>query len=279
MIVVEAIVTPRGISARNRHLLTSLIRSVTGPFSVQEAATALALPITRTQRFLAYLADRGWLVRVCRGLYASVPLDALHPDEWREDPWVIAAKLFGPDYYIGGWTACENWSLTEQIFLDTVVLTTREMRRKEISIQGFPFLVKHVSERRVFGTKPVWRDRTAVNVSDPSRTLVDILEVPSLGGGLRHVVDIMDRYFGEEHRDDELLVAYVRQVGNRVVFKRLGFLLEVLDVHAPDLLRACEDSVSSGVSRLDPGLPNRGPIAWRWNLRVNRTIQPEEAFS
>ncbi|MXZ24230.1 MAG: hypothetical protein F4Y80_05060 [Caldilineaceae bacterium SB0665_bin_21] len=279
MFVVAAMVTPKGISARNRYLLTSLIRSVTGPFTVQEAATTLALPITRTQRFLAYLAERGWLVRVCRGLYAPVPLDAIHPDEWREDPWVIAAKLFGPDYYIGGWTACENWSLTEQIFLDTVVLTTRETRRKEVSIQGFPFLVKHVSESRVFGTKPVWRDQTKVDVSDPSRTLVDILEVPSIGGGLRHVVDIMDRYFKEEYRNDELLVAYVRQVGNRVVFKRLGFLLEVLNVHAPELLRACEDSVSSGVSRLDPGLPNRGPVAWRWNLRVNRTIQLEEEFS
>lgn len=270
---------PKGISARNRHLLTSLIRSVTGPFTVKEAAIALALPITRTQRFLAYLAERGWLVRVCQGLYASVPLDAISPGEWREDPWVIAAKLFGPDYYIGGWTACEHWSLTEQLFLDTVVLTTRETRRKEVSIQEFPFLVKHVSESRVFGTKPVWRDQTRVNVSDPSRTLVDILEVPSIGGGLRHVVDIMDRYFREEYRDDELLVAYIRQAGNRVVFKRLGFLLEVLDVHAPDLLRTCEDSVSSGVSRLDPGLPNRGPVAWRWNLRVNRMLQPEEVFS
>ena len=83
----------------------------------------------------------------------------------------------------------------------------------------------------------------------------------------------------EEYRDDELLVAYIRQAGNRVVFKRLGFLLEVLDVHAPDLLRTCEDSVSSGVSRLDPSLPNRGPVAWRWNLRVNRMLQPEEVFS
>ena len=41
-------------------------------------------------------------MRVCRGLYAPIPLDAISPREWREDPWVIAVKLFGPDYYIGG---------------------------------------------------------------------------------------------------------------------------------------------------------------------------------
>ena len=129
---------PRGITEKNRRYLTSLYRSVTGPFTVEEAAVALSFTTTRTQRFLAYLADRGWLVRICRGLYAPIPLDAISPSEWREDPWVIAAKLFAPDYYIGGWTACEHWSLTEQIFLDTVVVTTRKMRSKETSIQGFP---------------------------------------------------------------------------------------------------------------------------------------------
>ena len=129
---------PRGITEKNRKHLTSLYRSVTGPFSVEEAATALSFTTVRTQRFLAYLADRGWLVRVCRGIYAPIPLDAINPSDWREDPWIIAAKLFGPDYYIGGWTACEHWSLTEQIFLDTVVVTTRKMRSKETtSIGGF----------------------------------------------------------------------------------------------------------------------------------------------
>ena len=92
----------RGKTEKNRKHLTFLYRSIAGSFSVEEAATALSFTTTRTQRFLAYLADRGWLVRVCRGLYAPIPLDAISPSEWREDPWVIAVKLFGPDYYIGG---------------------------------------------------------------------------------------------------------------------------------------------------------------------------------
>ena len=274
-----ATVTPKGISERNRKHLISLHRSVTGPFSVEEAAAALSFTATRTQRFLAYLAERGWLVRVRRGLYAPVPLDTINPGDWREDPWVIAAKLFGPDYYLGGWTACEHWGLTEQIFLTTIVVTTRKMRSRETRVQGLPFMVKRALERRIFGTKPVWRDQTRVNISDPSRTLVDILEDPSIGGGIRHVVDVMDTYFREEHRDDELLASYVERAGNRVVFKRLGYLLETLKVNAPALFAACEAGVSSGISRLDPSLPNRGPVEWRWNLRVNGRIQPERAFS
>ena len=208
-----------------------------------------------------------------------MPLDVIDPGGWREDPWVVASKLFGPDYYIGGWTACEHWNLTEQIFLETVVITTRKVRSKEARVQGFPFRIRRAPGRRMFGTKPVWRDRTRVNVSDPSRTLVDVLDAPSLGGGIRHVSDIVDTYFGENHRDDGLLDAYIGRAGNRVIFKRLGYLLEALDVPAPALLRACEAGISSGVSRLDPSLPDVGPIAWRWNLRLNAVVAVEGVAS
>ena len=117
--------------------------------------------------------------------------------------------------------------------MDTVVVTTRKMRSKEIRIQGFPFLVKRAPEKKMFGTKPIYRDQTKVNISDPSRTILSVLEDPSMGGGIHHVVDVMDTYFKEEHRDDELLAAYIGQAGNRVVFKRLGYLLEALEVYAP----------------------------------------------
>ena len=274
-----ASVTPKGISERNRRHLTALYRSVNGPFSVAEAADTLSFTTERTHRFLAYLAERGWLVRVYRGLYTPVPLDALNPGEWREDPWVIASKLYGPDYYIGGWTACEHWSLTEQIFLDTVVVTARKMRSKTAEVQGFPYRVRQAPRRKIFGAKPVWRDQTRVNVSDPSRTVVDILEEPSLGGGIRHVADVMDTYFREGHRDDEVLVGYVRRAGNGVVFKRLGYLLETLEIRAPALIEACEAGLSSGVSRLDPSMPDEGRVEWRWNLRENASIQVERSFS
>ena len=250
---------------------------MTGPFSAQDAAAILSFDVTRTQRFLAYLAERGWLVRVCRGLYAPVPLDAVDPGGWLVDPWVVASKLFGPDCYIGGWTACEHWNLTEQVFLDTVVITTRKVRRKEARVQGLPYRIKRAPGGRMFGTRPVWRDRTRVNVSDPSRTVVDILDAPLLGGGIRHVADIVDTYFREEHRDDRLLETYIELAGNRVVFKRLGHLLEALDVRAPALLRACETGISSGISRLDPSRPDAGPVASRWNLRINAAVAVERA--
>ena len=84
---------------------------------------------------------------------------------------------------------------------------------------------------------------------------------------------------GGEHRDDTLLEDYARRVGNRTSFKRLGYLLETLEVHAPSLLQACETSVSSGIGLLDPSLPDEGPVVWRWRLRENGRVSSDGVAS
>ena len=264
--------SPAGISGRNRRLLTKLHREFPAPFTVREAAGALDFSILQTRRFLAYLAERGWLVRVHQGLYATVSLEAEAPGEWREDPWVVADKLFGPDCYLGGWTACEYWDLTDQLFHGTVVFTTRRVRSAETEIQGFPFRIRRIALKRIFGTRPVWRGRMRVQVSDPTRTVVDVLDKPSLGGGIRHASGVVDEYFRSEHRNDELLGNYMVQVGNGAAYKRLGYLLEELDIAAPGLLHECKDSITAGISMLDPDLPRRGPATRRWNIRVNGNV-------
>ena len=270
---------PSGISGRNRRLLTALHRNVSSPFSVEEAASALLLSIPRTHRLLAYLADRGWLLRLRRGLYSVVPLEAAHAREWVEDPWVVASKLYGADCYIGGWSACEHWDLTEQIFRETVVITSRRLRSAMDEVQGFSFRVKRAKPDMMFGVRAVWRGRTRVNVSDPSRTMADVLSDPSLGGGIRHVGDVLATYFESEHVDEDLLVGYVDRLGNRTAFKRLGFLAETLDVGSPAFVQSCQDGMSSGTSLLDPSLPAEGRYLRRWNLRVNANVSPEGYFS
>ena len=265
---------PSGISGRNRRHLATLHRGMSGPFSVQEAATALFLSIPRTHRLLSYLADRGWLLRLRRGLYSLVPMEASRAGDWVEDPWVVASSLYGRSCYIGGWSACEHWDLTEQLFRETVVVTTRRVRGSKSEVQGFTFRVKMIREDRFFGTRAVWRGRTRVDVSDPSRTVADLMSDPSLGGGIRHVAEVLEAYFDSVYVDESLLADYVDRLGNRTAFKRLGYLAELLDLGSPVLLELCRDGMSSGMSLLDPSLPARGRQLRRWNLRVNGRVSP-----
>lgn len=266
----------QGIGERNRRLLDLLHRKASGPFTAEEASKVLSLEHRRTARFLRYLAERGWLSRIRRGVYTTVPLGATDPSAWREDAWVVAARLFAP-CYIGGWSASEHWSLTEQVFRAVVVMTTRPVRLSSIDVQDQPFRLKHISRRKLFGSSTEWRGRVRINVSDPSRTIVDILDDPAIGGGMRHGAAVLAEYWTSSHRDEMLLLEYARRLENRTVFKRLGFLLEELEIHAPTLVAACFENRSSGISALDPTVKRKGRIVKRWNLRVNVSLHDANA--
>ena len=257
-----------GISESNRRLLASLHRAWAEPFTVSEAAEAMGIDHARATRLLAYWASRGWLSRIRRGLYITVPLGARNPSSRKEDPWIVAAKLFDMAY-IGGWSACEHWGLTDQIFSDVVVFTTRRVRTRKQRVQDTVFILRLVPEERIWGTTPVWRKQSKILISDPSRTLVDILNEPRIGGGIRHVTEILENYFAGEHRADALLLDYVSRLGNRAIFKRLGFLLEMLDIDARDILKYCRTRISAGYSKLDPSVTSQGRFLRRWNLEVN----------
>ncbi len=266
--------TPGGISSANRERLEALHREAKGPFRAVDAARILGMPENRARRLLRYLAERGWLARVRQGLYVPVPLEARSPGKWQEDPWVVAARTFSPGY-IGGWSACEHWGLTDQIFREVVVFTGRRVRHRRTEIQGTPMRVKVVSQAKLFGTRQVWRRQVAVQVSDPSRTVIDILDDPAVGGGIRHVAEVVREYFASDHRNDASLIDYAKRAGNRTVYKRLGFLLETLEVRAQELIEICLESKSAGVTSLDPSIPAQGRIVSRWNLRVNAELEPE----
>jgi predicted transcriptional regulator of viral defense system len=238
----------------------------------------LAISVKDARTFLGYLALRGWLARIRRGLYVTVPLDAAEPSDWREDPWIVAANVFSP-CYIGGWSACEHWELTDQVFQEVAVVTARRARRRRIEVQGTPFRVKVVSKAKMFGTVIVWRRQTKVEISDPARTIIDVLDDPAIGGGLRHVGEVVYAYFAGEHRNDLRLIEYGDKLGNRTVFKRLGYLVETFAIAAPDLVKACQHRLSEGVSALDPTVRAKGVITKRWRLRVNVRVAASEAIA
>jgi len=264
----------KGISQRTLPLLQTLHRRFPAAFTVAEAAEATGIDVARAHQLLAYLAQRGWLERVRRGLYVAVPLEAQVSGQWREDAWVIAAKTFDP-CYIAGWSACEYWGLTEQLFREVVVLTGRRVRDRHPTIQDFSYRVRSVRPDQLFGTKPVWRGPTPVQVSDPARTIVDILDVPALGGGISHTAAVLGEYLADQPRDDQTLIDYASRVGNRTVFKRLGYLTGLLAPEQTTLTAACRDHISSGVTLLDPARPRGGPIDRGWGLRINTPVQVE----
>ena len=173
--------TISGLGRVDRERLSSLLRNTKGTISVKDASEILSVSAVDAAKMLARWRKSGWLSRVRRGLYIPVPLESRTTDVSLEDAWIIADKLFAP-CYIGGWSAAEHWGLTEQVFRTVVVITTQKPRDRAPNIKGTKFLLRTVMPRAMFGLKAVWRGKVKVSVSDPTRTVLDMLDTPKLGG-------------------------------------------------------------------------------------------------
>lgn len=255
-----------GIGKLDRQRLGQVVRDAKGSISVSDAAKILNVSSTDAAKLLSRWTKKGWLSRVYRGLYVSIPLESRSADMPLENAWVIAEKLFSP-CYIGGWSAAENWGLTEQIFRKIIIMTTQKPRRSLCIMKGTEFLLRQVPEKAMFGLKPVWQGQVKVSVSDPSRTMVDMLGDPALGGGIRTVADIFTNYLKSENKNIELLLKYAKQLGNGAVFKRLGFMLEQFAPQESDAIAKCLAVLTKGNTKLDTKLA-ADKLITRWRLWI-----------
>ena len=252
-----------GLRRSSRERLSRVLRQARGGISPADASRALNVEQAEAARLLAQWSSRGWLTRVRRGFYVLVPLESATADLPLEDAWAVAERLFAP-CYVGGWSAAAHWGLTEQLFRSTLVVTTRRPRARRVEARGTVFVLRTVGQTAIFGLKPIWRGKVKVNVSDPTRTILDLLDTPALGGGIRSVLDMLRSYFGSAYRDPKLLIRYAEQLGNKAVFKRLGFLAATFAPNEIKLVAACRKRLSEGNAKLDPGLPaTRLVTAWR----------------
>ena len=263
-----------GLGKLERRRLTIIVRNTKGTITVKEAANILLITQIKAAKMLALWAKKGWLLRVRRGLYVPIPLESRTTDISLEDPWLVAVRLFAP-CYIGGWSAAEYWDLTDQIYRTTVVVTAKPTRKRNTVISGANFLLRTISEKKIFGTKNVWRGVAKVLVSNPSRTIIDMIYDPKIGGGIRPIVDMFNNYLSSDNKQMDLLIEYAQRLSNGAVFKRLGFLLERLAPEEKEAINLCKSAITKGNAELDPTLAKYQLIT-KWRLWLPKSWSTKE---
>lgn len=254
---------PFGLSAKSREQLSRMLRDSPFVLTTGDAARTLGLSQAAAARRLAAWSRAGWLARVRRGTYVPVPIESASSDVALDDPWAVAAAMFAP-CYIGGWSAAEHWGLTEQIFRSLCVMTTTRPREREPVLRKARFELHTVPSARFFGLKSVWRGSARVQVSDPARTLIDMLADPALAGGIRHLVEMLGSLLRDQPKETAKLGTYAGEIGIGSVFKRLGFLLQRDHSDQVALIALCRQNLTAGYAKLDPALPaDLLATAWR----------------
>jgi predicted transcriptional regulator of viral defense system len=260
-----------GLSAQERRIMDSFVASERPVVTAADLVALREMPRATANRILARLHRKGWLRRIRRGLYSVVTLGASSPEPVIEDAWPLAMELFSP-CFISGWSAAEHWGLTEQIFNAVSLVTARPQRAVEQVLVAIRFRTRTLSQEKIFGAKRIWLGSRRVDVADPHRLLIDILDDPSFGGGGRHVLDVVRAYWTGRHADADTVLSYAQHYGRGTVYKRLGFTAERFGRVSEAWIANCRSGMSAGVSKLDPSGPRRGKILTRWRLRLNIPI-------
>jgi len=73
------------------------------------------------------------------------------------------------------------------------------------------------------------------------------------------------------HLNRDKVIEYTDRLGNRTVHKRLGHLIQLLDIDAPShILRHLKAEISSGYGWLDPTAPKEATERdTTWRLKIN----------
>jgi predicted transcriptional regulator of viral defense system len=254
-------------ASKKQQRLAALIREAGDTIRIDDAVKVFGLDRQKAAKLLAGWHNQGNLRRIARGLYVPVSPTALGRQQVLNDPWVLVPELYSPGY-VGGWTALEYWELTEQLFRSVCVLTAKRTTFGDAKYQGVSFYIKHISKAQLFGTKTIWRDSVKVQVSDPHKTILDILNDPKLGAGLQHVMDVVTAYarqYGSK-RDLEQLLSYADQIGNGALFKKLGYVAEKLDLETW-FMDECHKRITKGYALLGTQDANN-KLVTKWNLWV-----------
>lgn len=259
-----------GISGESRAQLARVVAPGRNLVTVSDVVEALGVERPEAAGRLARWAQQGWLRRVKRDLYVPVPVDASDPQSWGADPLMLADAVWGP-CYSSGWTSANHWGLTEQSFRTTVIKTARGVRATEQKLLDHNYLLAHVAESGLdWGLVTEWRDGRRIKIADPTRTVVDVLDSPRIGGGIRLIAEFLRSYLDDN--DLATLIEYADRLGNRTVFKRLGLLAEHLG--GPDqLIEECHSRLSLGYPLLDPTQGSDGQRSARWRIVENVRLQ------
>ncbi len=255
-----------GLGKKERFQLGQLIKAHLPIITPKNAAVVLKITQKKAAWLLSHWAHKGWLSRVKRGVYIPIPLQTENPNVMVDEPWVIAKSLFSP-CYVGGWSAAEHWDFTEQIFNSVMVLTTKRNNNLEMNLKGVTFKLKVIKPERLFGIKSIWIEHHKVEVSDPTKTIIDSFNDPATVGGIRIAIDILDRYMTSEHKNIKLLYDYGIRMKNTAIFKRIGFIFEKKYPKEVDWIEKFHSKIKTGYSQVDPSVPGDALIT-SWGLWV-----------
>jgi len=229
----------------------------------------------RTQEsLLSYHVKAGNIVRIRRGLYASVPPGA-SPENFPIDPFLLAARI-SKDAILAYHTALEAYGKAYSVYEHFTYLVSKPMplisfRSHLFKGVRFPLaLLRKKAES--FDVMKADRSGMAICITGLERTFVDVLNRPDLSGSWEEIWRSLETV---EYFDLDKVTEYTSLLENATTAAKVGFFLEqhreslmVEDAH----LKTFHDLRPRRPQYMERSRRKSGRFVSAWNLVVPEEI-------
>ncbi len=236
-----------------------------------------------------YHVNSGHILRIRRGLYSSVP-PGIEPDYAPVDGYILASKM-AEDAVLAYHTALDLHGKAHSIHERFVYLTGNRAKTHPLNFRGnefrgvlFPRILRDKGQE-LFGVDQVERSGMWIRSTSLERTLVDVLDRPSLGGGWEEIWRSLESV---EFFDIDEVVDYALLLENSTTIAKVGFYLEthrqelmVEEKHLRRLRKHRPKQRTYMVRNSEERKRSKKQLIRKWNLVVPEDIlrQAWEEFS
>ena len=262
----------KNISTQSGRLLTYFNRQDIRCFNSTEASKGMPdMKVGTVRELLSDMTKRGLLMRLKDGVYYIIPYET-EADTFMPDWHLIAEHLVnGANHYIGYYSALQIHNLITQPSLKEQIVVSKQIRPAVIKIKNIPFQFIYHNEEHFFGAKKMWvDDYNKVLCSDLEKTIVDCLFKPDYAGGIVEIAKAI--YQSKDKIKFDILLDYVIRFNCQAVIKRLGFLLETLNIET-EIIDKLLKLIKPSYVMLDTELPPSGRRNSRWKIQINLEVK------
>lgn len=241
-------------------------------FDYREAKNALPNSSdSALKELLSDMVRRGLLMRLKKGLYYLIPYEQ-DPKVFMPDWHLLAQPLTkGTQHYIGYYSALQIHNLITQPSLKEQIVVAKQLRPSQIDIRGVTFQFIYHNQEHFFGAKKIWIDSfNKVLCSDLEKTFIDCLFKPDYAGGIVEVAKAI--YMSKDKIKFNQLLDYAIKFNSQAVIKRLGYLLESLEINT-EIIDKLQKIKTNSYILLDTELPKQGKRLNRWNIQQNLELE------
>ncbi len=260
------------ISFRSYALLKKLSEAGMSFFTISDASGILGEEKSSTIReLLRSMTERGLIMRIKEGLYHVIPYER---DVQHYFPnWHLTAEALvgNKKYYLGFYTALDIQGLITQPSLIEQIVVKERVAPKNYIIKEIRFETITFNDKHFFGFEKMWIDDfNKISCSDLEKTIIDCLYKPDHANGISEIAKAI--YKSREKIKSDRLITYLERFDAQVVYKRLGFLLNQLDILQP-VTSEIKSRLSSSYALLDPALSPKGKYHSQWKIIDNIDVK------